>query len=123
MGQLRSQPTGSGGGFYGCRRHLRFWASLTPLQRHAALEGAIIPFSRMELRQRQAYVMSLESSDRELFWDELYRPAAPEEIAAGGFGCRVDRSAGMTTYTFAYYLAGEPTAAREVKLRTSVPQP
>jgi hypothetical protein len=115
-------PIGGSGGFYGCRRLLRFWASLTPMQRAAALKGVILPFSRLEFRQRQAYVESLGSLKGSGFFGELYRPAAPEEVAEGGFGCQVDRSPEMTTYNFAYYLAGETTAAREIKLGVSVPR-
>ena len=74
----------------------------------------------MSLRQRQACVTALESNDGADAAGDLWRPATPQEIAAGGFHYE-NGSPKSTTHTFAYYLAGELTAAREVGL--SIPWP
>lgn len=81
-------PAPSGpGGFYGARHHLRFWATLQPVQRQAARTG-ILPTERMAGLQRQAFVAALTAPVELPF---SVGPAGgprmptPAEVATGGF--------------------------------------
>jgi hypothetical protein len=106
------------GRFLGCLPHLRFWAGLSPGQRRAALRGGYLPVSRLGLPQRQAFVAALLSQQAcSALPDDLQRPPTAAEVSAGGFRLRAPAPPETTGYTFAYHLAGEPTAAREIEIR------
>jgi hypothetical protein len=71
---------------YDLRHHLRFWASLTPLQKRAAAAGAVIPLESMNPLQRRAFLRALEPELRDATNPfETLRPL-PAELLAGGFG-------------------------------------
>jgi hypothetical protein len=72
--------------FYRSRYHLRFWASLTPQQRQAAMAHAVIPVAQMSLPQRQAFLQVLTARD-ESVWGPLKVPQTltATELAAGAF--------------------------------------
>jgi hypothetical protein len=76
----------SGNGIYACRHDLRFWASLTPRQRQAALSGESLPAQRLGGLQRLALAVPLLAPPEEV-WTPHDPRAAPSalEIAAGGF--------------------------------------
>ncbi len=106
------------GRFYGGRHHLRLWASLTPRQREAALQGAFLPAARMTPRQRQAFVTALVSPvGLEMSPDGLDHDPTPQEIAAGGFSLKAGEPHLAVNYQFNYYLSGDPTPAREDDLQ------
>jgi hypothetical protein len=107
-------PGADAGGFYAACPHLRFWSSLSLLQRRAALAGAPLPVARMSLGQRQAFAAALlapagSSSDP----NELHPLPAPAEIATGTFRLTTAPSVSSVRFTFAYHVAGEPRPARE----------
>jgi hypothetical protein len=116
-GTPAAPPSGEVGGFYGARHHLRFWASLTPLQRRLLFRGEILPVRWMSLWQRDAFARALQSPGASLFGaTDLLRPVTPDEITMGGFGYRPALPPDSLTHTFAYYLAGEPESTREVEV-------
>jgi hypothetical protein len=72
--------------FYRSRYHLRFWASLTPQERQAAIALSTIPVERMSVPQRQVFLQALTARD-ESVWGPMKVPPALQatELAAGAF--------------------------------------
>jgi hypothetical protein len=85
-------PVGiTGSEIYQRRRHLRFWATLNPAQRQAALSGATVTTEQMNPTQRRAFVTALTD---------------PAKVDLDSFG---------------YYLAGEAQPVRTVGVYVTRP--
>lgn len=72
---------------YQNRFHLRFWATLTPVQRSTA-RTEVIPVRQMSVLQRNAFVAALQSPEAAMLkfvTTAQQEPTTPAAVAAGGF--------------------------------------
>jgi hypothetical protein len=68
------------------RQHLRLWAALSPVQKRAALAGAILPVAQMNGLQQRAFQLALTSpNEGPPDPTELRHSPSAAELAAGGF--------------------------------------
>lgn len=125
-------PNRGAGGFYGSRWHLRFWGSLTPRQRQAALSGQVLPVTELTLSQRQAFADALRSDDlqhgTEYLPDESGREPTPAEVAQGAFHIEAGSFAPVGSllqtviYTLHYYRPGELSPSRTFEMQIIAPR-
>jgi hypothetical protein len=79
--------------FHRLRRHLRFWAALSPAQRQQALSGKPLTVDRMTGEQRRAFLAAL-TDPVALPWEPaaqilVSRPAlTPVDLLSGGFSLK-----------------------------------
>jgi hypothetical protein len=79
--------------FHRLRRHLRFWAALSPAQRQTALSGASVPTDQMTGDQQRAFAAAL-TDPVALPWESaaqflLSRPRlTPADLLSGGFSLK-----------------------------------
>ncbi len=81
---------GGMGRLFANRWDLRFWSTLTPLQRQPLLAGDILPVSRMTRGQAEAFVAALTANDDPI--GAAMRQKQPEptrqDVATGGFSLK-----------------------------------
>jgi beta-lactamase regulating signal transducer with metallopeptidase domain len=128
-------PVRGSGGFYGSAPHLRFWASLSPLQRRRALMGDAVLGSQLTLTQRRLLeeaAMSIgtnDCTDLRLPGNELTTTLNPTQVQSGALyikrGSLLPENEDplkVISYYLSYHGPGETQPARSFEIQLIAPQ-